>query len=261
MDYDTKVKHLKIYQKLQSKKKRTARDEQMLHSYQVLDGGGLFDSLKQGVSKVASKLKDITSFSSRKAFSPADQKLIDTYGDKKITEIKVIRTPINSMVDTIIRIASFGRFQREAKTKGYDQFFHLYMLIFVEGLDKPILSEKNSTPRFTFDIPKNRYINSDTQMILVPLIKDITLKELISNAQQSMGDTYWRYTYNQFNCQDYVARTLKASGLLTAEAQKWIVQDVLSIGKTLHPLIQKAFQGVTDLDAYGRKILGKGLRI
>lgn len=261
MDYDTKVEHLKTYQKLQRKKRRTPREEQMLHSYKILEGGGLFDSIKAGVSKVASKIKDITSFAPRKAFSPADQKLIDTYGGRKITEIKVVRTPINRVVNAIIQMSSGGRFQAEAKRKGYDDFFHLYMLIFVEGLDKPILAEKNETPRYTLDVPANRYINSNTQLIIIPITKDITLKELIDNSVQNMGDSFWKYSYNQLNCQDFVARTLKASGLLTADAQKWIVQDVLNIGRTLHPVVAKALQGITDILSYGRKVLGKGLTL
>ena len=207
-------------------------------------------------------IKDIFSFKTRQSFSSADQKVLNMYGDKKIIEIKVVRTPIQKWIDTIIKIASFGRFQKEAQKKGYDELMHLYMLIFVEGLeDQPILFEKNSTPRLTLDIPKDKYINDQTQSINIPIPtgKDITLKELISNAQTNMGETFWKYSWNQLNCQDAIARTLKASGLLTPESEKFIIQDVLNIGRTLHPVVQKGFQLITDTDAYIRKILGKGL--
>jgi hypothetical protein len=66
---------------------------------------------------------------------------------------------------------------------------------------------------------------------------------------------------DNLNCQDFIARTLKASNLLTPEASEWIVQNILDIGKTIHPIIRGAFQKLTDLDAYGRKVLGKGLRL
>ena len=260
MDNDTKLEHFKNYQRLQRKRKRTQKEDEMLHSYRILEGGGFFDSIKKGIGKVVNKVKDITSFAPRQSFSPADKKVLDTYGMKQIQEIKVVRTPLSKWIDKIINWASFGKFQKEASARGYDDLFHLYMLIFVDGAPQPILYEKNSTPRITFDIPTDKYINANTQMIMVPLPSgsQLTLSQLVSNAQTDMGADYWKYSMSKLNCQDFISRTLKASNLLTPQAQSWIVQNVLDIGKTIHPIVRAGFQKLTDLDAYGRKVLGRG---
>lgn len=258
MDNDTKRKHYNEYLRLQRKRKRTQDEERKLQSYKTLDGGGFFDTIK----KVALKVKDVlTPFSARTSFSPTDQKVLDMYGNRRIEQIKVIRTPIEKWINTVVNVASLGQFNPAAKKLGYDNLFHLYMLIFVEGLQQPILYEKNSTPRITTDIPKEKYINSQTQQIRVPisLTSQLTLKQFITNAQNFMKGEYWKYTFNKLNCQDFIARSLEGNQLLTPEAKSWIVQDIQTVGKTLNPVVQSAFQKLTDLDAYGRKILGRGL--
>lgn len=257
MDDDMKNKHYNEYLRLQRKRKRTEDDEQKLQSYQTLDGGGFFDVIK----KISLKVKDVlTPFSTRASFSPADQKVLDLYGNRRIEQIKVIRTPIQKWINTVVNVASFGQFNPAAKRQGYDSLFHLYILFFVEGLQNPILYEKNSTPRITIDIPKEKYINSQTQQIRVPisLNSQLTLKQFITNAQLFMKGEYWKYTFDKLNCQDFIARSLEGNQLLNPEAKNWIVQDIATIGKTLSPVVQSAFQKLTDLDAYGRKIIGRG---
>jgi hypothetical protein len=258
MDNDIKKAHYNEYMRLQRKRNRTVDDEQKLQSYKTLDGGGFFDTIK----KVALKVKDIlTPFSARTSFSPADEKVLNMYGNRRIEQVKVIRTPIERWINTVVNVASLGQFAPAAKKMGYDSLFHLYMLIFVEGLQSPILYEKNSTPRITTDIPKEKYINSQTQQIRVPISPEsqLTLKQFVTNAQLLMKGEFWKYTFDKLNCQDFIARSLASNQMLTPQAKEWIVQDIQTVGKTLSPVVQSAFQSLTDLDAYGRKVLGRGL--
>jgi len=261
MDNITKKKHYDRYILLQNKPKKTKKDLILINHYKTLEGGGFFDSIKSLISSGVNKAKQIFSSAPRQGFSDADEKVLQQLGSRQITEIKIVRTPIASWINSIIKWGSGGKFQQQAQARGYDDLFHLYALIFVENFQKPILYEKNSTPRLTLDIPQDKYINADTQVIQIPIPRTLSLATFINQAIGYMGQDYWKYSMGQFNCQDFISRSLQASGLLTDYSKKWIVQDVLDIGKTLPSLLQRGFQGLTDLDAWGRKVLGKGLEL
>ena len=227
----------------------TKDEEDSLRKYHQLLGAGFFDDLISGIKKRFA-------FGTRKEFSPADKKVLEENKGKKIVEIKIVRTPLMKAIDTLIDMASGKKFKKVA---GFDQLFHLFMLIFLEDGTK-LLYEKNSTPRITVDIPSGKEFSKDSRAIVVAEGANLpTLGEFIGKAQALMGDDYWKYSINKLNCQDFIARSLQANGLLNEEDKAFIVQNIQEASKTVHPLIQSAFQKVTDLDAWFRKITGRGL--
>ena len=189
----------------------------------------------------------------RQDFSPTDKKVLNKYGNYSIDKLVVVRTPINKAIDTAINVLSLGKFKKNVKG---DEIYHLYLLIYLKGINTPLLFEKNDTPRLTTTVPSE---TEKTQKMEVNNVSNLTLNQFINNAIRLQGAKFWKYSFNTLNCQQQINASLKASNLLTPELTSFIMQDVTQATKTLNPLIQKGFQAVTDISAIGRRILGLGI--
>lgn len=226
-------------------------------------GGDFLEMVKSIPERVYGLVQDIRApeladvINVREAFSPADTQVIDKYKDVPIVSMRVVRTPINKYINLIIKALSNGKFQEEAKKKGYDTLFHLYLEIYLQGVPNPLLFEKNDTARLTENPPE---LTKYSQTMTVPNVaeKGLTLDEFLTNSINAMGSDFWRYRWDTLNCQGQIKKCLEANGLLTPELNKFIVQDVINAGKTLSPAVRAGFQGITDLSAIGRRVFGLG---
>jgi hypothetical protein len=246
-----KVKHWKTYRTLERKARSdTGINEKEAHNiidYHRLHGAGFFDSIKN-------KVKDF--FSYRKAFSTADSKTYEQNKNKRIVKLFVVRTPLGWFTQTFADIASLGTFSDQAKKLGYDRVYHLYALIYLEGVEQPLLYEKNETVVLRFGSPTT---GEHTQMKQVSVPGNMTLEKFITNAQKQMGDEeYWHYTFDKMNCQRFLMLNLKANNMLTPELEKFILQDASQLLKKA-PIAQKFAQGMADTSAFLRKLTGRGL--
>lgn len=247
-----KIRHWKRYRtlekKIKSNKGISEKEAGDVIAYRRLHGAGFFDSIKN-------KVKDF--FSTRKDFSNADRKTYEANKDKRIVKMMVVRTPLSWFSQTFADIASFGTFSDQAKKLGYDRVYHLYSLIYLEGVEQPILYEKNETVVLRFGSPST---GKDTQMKEVQGIPmDMTLGKFVTNAQKQMGDEeYWHYTFEKQNCQRFLMLNLKANNLLTPELEKFILQDASQL-LAKAPIASKFAQGMAETSAFLRKLTGRGL--
>lgn len=196
----------------------------------------------------------------RKDFSPDDKKVLEQYGSKEITRLVVCRTPISKYINFIVKALSLGKFHDESKkANGSDTIYHLYMLIYTAGSAQPLLFEKNETVRLTTKIPE---LTDKSQTMDVPNVesKHETLKQFIDNGIKLMGDDFWKYKWDSLNCQYQINKCLEASGLLTPELKKFILQDIGEAKKTLPSFFKRGFQAITDVAGIGRRLFGKGLQ-
>jgi len=250
-----KLNHYHQYQSLKAKKKHSKKEKAALQAYEHLEGGGFFDSVKDLISKGVESVKSV--FSPRKAFSKADDKIYKQFGDKMITKLSVVRTPLDKGVQTLVNLLSLGSIKSQQQKLGYDQIYHLYLEIYLEGKAQPLLFEKNETVRLEDKVPAK---TSKTQSMDIPITKPLTLQQFVMAGQQRMGDDYWHYTFDKLNCQNFVQNNLAASDLLTPELTTFIMQDAATLVAKTNPIAKKIMQGVTDVAAFGRKLLGKGLK-
>lgn len=247
-----KIKHWKRYRTLEKKAKSnqgvSEKEAGDIIAYRRLHGAGFFDSIKDKVKSF---------FSTRKDFSNADRKTYEANKDKRIVKMMIVRTPLSWFSQTFADIASFGTFSEQAKKLGYDKVYHLYSLIYLEGIEQPILYEKNETVVLRFGSPST---GKDTQMKEVQGIPmDMTLGKFVTNAQKQMGDEeYWHYTFDKQNCQRFLMLNLKANNLLTPELEKFILQDASQL-LAKAPIASAFAQGLADTSAFLRKLTGRGL--
>jgi hypothetical protein len=162
----------------------------------------------------------------RKQFPPKVRKVLATYGDKKIKEITVARNPIQSYVTQALSWLSGGKLDEELKNHGYDDFYHLFMIVTLEDGTK-LLVEKN-------DVVNMKQVQSMKMKdsVSVPVNKDITFGNFIDNAVKKVGPSIYLYDHINNNCQIFLKNLLQANGLYSSELEKFIMQDVEAVLKS-----------------------------
>ena len=162
-----------------------------------------------------------TAISGRTQAPPIVRNLLSKQGDKVITAINVGRTPVNSVITSILNAVSQGKLEENQKKLGFDQIFHLFLVITLEGGYR-FLIERNESVHVS-----NGDLNRGTQ-ISVPLNKKITLNKFIDTGS-SGNSSFWQYSVSQNNCQAFCLDLLSKNGLLTSEASKFITQDAIKL--------------------------------
>ena len=233
---------------------------------EMIEGGGIFDFLKSAgkkVSNLASNVgKRITgTILGRNDYPPAERNLIFKYGNMPIKSICLYREPLAKGVNTLTNALSVGQMGQLKKKYGYDEMYHLYMVITVqETQDKfpPILIEKNEV----INIHEYPNVNPNAQKLELHLSPkfNYTFKQFLDNGQRVMGSRYFTYDPFDNNCQIFISSLISANPPLEQDnpnANKFILQDVEGLKTELNPISRTLFRGTTGL-ANRMNVLLKG---
>jgi hypothetical protein len=182
--------------------------------HDAITGDGIFDGIK-------------TAFYGRTDY-PNDQKqLIQKYGDKNINNILIGRTPLPSLINNAINIATLGSFQKTLNRSPYDKLYHLFTILTLEDNTK-ILLEKNQAINMkvvgNYNPPKTDYIT-------VNVTHQVNFSQLLENTKQALGGKYFIYNAQTNNCQDFILNMLRSNNLLTQDATNFIKQDIETLFK------------------------------
>jgi len=154
-----------------------------------------------------------------------------------------------------LNFISGGEFGERVKKADYDELFHLFAVITLEG-GKKIMTEKNEVIIISESIPARSEKAEYRQVASVP---SITLEQLFANNKAKMGDKYFTYSAKDNNCQDYLLSLLKASNIGTEEDYKFIKQDTKQLFEGL-PYLRKFANSITGFAGKLDVILsGKGV--
>lgn len=180
---------------------------------------------------------------------------IKKHGSEKISEIRVCRQPVMSIATKLANIATLGELNKKVKDLGYDNVFHLFLKIRLSnGLSYRV--EKNQRVTVT-------RTSSSCKESLMPLNfnPNLTFAEFLNNTLKHMGNSFFVYTVDKFNCQHFVLKALEANRIKVSSKQKyWIKQDVTSIMKH-HPILNKIVNGLAHLAKQGDILLhGNGAK-
>lgn len=190
----------------------------------------------------------------RNDYQPNARKIIKMYGDKKIKEIKIVRQPIQSFINTAFNALTFGQFQKKLEKLEYDKLFHLRMILTLED-NTQIQLEKNEVINIQLKIDKVK----GQEEISVPLNKELTFNQLLEGGKEILKDKYFSYRAFGNNCQDYQIALLKGSDLLNDQLQNFIKQDVEELA-TINPYLKKIANSLTDLGGKFNEIIhGTGI--
>lgn len=221
-----------------------------------MDGSGLKKVLSSAASAVSSKIKKIFTPLTDK-YNNQSQKMINKYGDKKITSIQIRRTPIASILDNVLNLISLGKWAKAKKDQQIDKLFHLALIVVIDG--QQVVIEKNAA----IDLSTNFKTTADTQVQPVPMgDKTFTLNEMLEKTRNAVGDQRY-FAYDPFtnNCQYFIRYLLQTVGLYTDEAKNFLFQDMTGIIKQLPSYVNKVATAVTKTGALVEKWTGHGEEI
>jgi hypothetical protein len=201
-----------------------------------MKGTGVQESLKLLFNEPVSRVKGFITGPTHAP--PAVRELLAKHGDATIQTIQVGRTPLTGVIHNILKIVSLGEIEKNRKKLGYDDIYHLFLLITLsDGYSFKI--ERNQ--RVSVSAPS---VTNRTQIISIPIDKEITLNQLIKNGENGSSE-FWSYNPVTRNCQAFVKSILKRNGLLTPEADKFITQNAAKLLEN-SPLTEKFASKITD---------------
>jgi len=149
-----------------------------------------------------------------------------------------------------------GAFKKAFAKKPYDQLYHLYLWIVVEG--KNITLEKNEV--ITMDIDASVRNGSDTMKVPLPDDRTLTLNELMANTEAMMKQKFLKYSAKDNNCQDFVIAVLKSNGLGDESIYAFVKQDTTGLFANDN-FLRKVSNTLTDVGARANTAIfgaGKG---
>ena len=82
------------------------------------------DKAKKDIVKTSTEL-----IYGRNDYPIEQQRIIDKYGEKQITNIKIGRTPLPSILTKILNVVSLGAFNKIIQRIPYDDLFHLFCIL------------------------------------------------------------------------------------------------------------------------------------
>lgn len=188
---------------------------------------------------------------------PDVRRFIAEKGNLKIKQIVLARTPVQKSVIVFLNLISLGKLDIIRRKLGYDDLFHLYMGVELEDGSWWRI-EKN-------EVVKVRPIGEEglqaREVLGVNFFKHDapTIGQMFDNAYKA-NPRLWLYDAKTDNCQKFIRDMLANSGLLNEHADKFIMQDAVSIFKGLPEYVHKFGKLLTDIAATGDILIqGRGI--
>jgi hypothetical protein len=237
------------------------KDGEGIHKSQIGGAFGLLPSfgppsLRAKPGNIIETIKSAIFFPSRE-MSNAFKSVMRKYGNLKIVGAKIRRAPIGSMLNSMMNILSLGRFDQFRKERNFDKFFHLGIVLQLEG-GKQLLLEKNAKPEFSESFTDTK----DTEyMAPVSIVGQPTLNEFIQKTVDKMTKYgFSNYSWDKNNCQKFILSLLEANGSLTPALKSFIYQDITGIVQRLPSYVDKISRFATDTAARAQELIGQGRR-
>jgi hypothetical protein len=208
-------------------------------------GAGFFDDIKN-------------KFIIQKKYNNKSTKTLKDFGNNKIIGLKIMRTPIMGILNTVLNGISFGQWGKSLKNNNFDTLFHLALIADTDG-GRQIVIEKNE--QINISTSYNVTDKSESQIVNLKGL-DITVNELLEKTRNSVGDDkYFLYDGLSNNCQWYIRYILESNGLYSEEAKTFLFQSMDEIKKEIQPYVGKIMNAVTNTGTIVAQLLGKGLTI
>lgn len=246
--YDDKVKNDSI------------RGEGEINRFKKQIGFGFIPSFLQRpnsmMQQIKDKIKEKIFFPSRE-FSNAFKSIMSKYGNLRIKSARIRRAPIGSAINSLLNILSLGKFEQYRKEKNFDKYFHLGIVLELEG-GKKLLLEKNAKPEFSENFKDT---NDTVYMGPVTISGQPTLNEFIQKTVDRVGPFKFS-NYHPFtnNCQGFILMLLESNNSLTPALKNFIYQDVQTLLERIPSFTDKIARFATDSAARLQELTGNGTK-
>jgi hypothetical protein len=188
---------------------------------------------------------------------PQDQKnLIGDFGEMVVRHIRIERTPLPTLLNTAINLATLGAFKKALNRSPYDKLYHLFIILTLDN-GKTMLLEKNAAINMQLNPPTPPKGTTYLDVNAIP--STLTFKLLLENTKTIMGLQFFPYDSIRNNCQDFILNIFKANHLLTQPIVDFVKQDVNGLFKNFNNTkklmnVVTNLGGVTDIAMKGGRL-------
>jgi hypothetical protein len=157
-------------------------------------------------------------------------------------------------------LISLGKWADAKKKYNYDDLYHLYLILTLDlggGKTKRLLLEKNQSINISESIPEK---TEKTQSLNIFPPKNITLNNLLQNTLNKVGkDQFFIYSpFGGKNCQNFLKDIFTSNDLYNDRINKFVFQSIQELKKDLGGLTTGISKGITDIAAFGERLIGLG---
>jgi len=184
---------------------------------------------------------------------PKVRKMLEQIGNEKVQSLQLVRTPLSTTTRMLLNIASFGQLNKALEKQGIDKFFHLSMII-----NGKYVLEKNEVINLA---RRSGGIPNGSLDLIVPIEGgiDITIKEMLDNTKQLMGNMYGSYDAVNNNCGIFLDNILRANGLSNNNTTEFLNQPTDEVFKSFPKISEIIVKLGTTLGAVAnRQLEGEG---
>lgn len=174
------------------------------------------------------------------------ENLIISEGNQIVSAIKVCRRPVTKAFEYILNLLTFGKMKKEMERLGYDNMFHLYLIVYLE----------NGT---VYSLEKNERVNVVAGEIEGGECEPIytfggaTLEQFIQKSEDLNIENFYQYDTFSNNCQSWVLAILNANGI--SQFNSFVSQSVESLAPEY---IKKFIKGLTNVAGVSNYIMSGG---
>jgi hypothetical protein len=168
------------------------------------------------------------------------RQFIKAHGRDKIQTVSMVRAPVAKVGVIAMQLLTLGKWDEFRKKAGVDSVYHTGLVI-----NGNLVIEKLSKLEGRVDAGYIKQPNAESYPLNISP-DTITISEFLEKGRRKMKEAFYTYDFLKSNCQNFVMEMASANGLLTAEARKFIRQDIDALIKELPSLTQTAGVALTD---------------
>ena len=165
-------------------------------------GFNILDSAKSVVNKVKDVALNVLNNDRSFTLEKYEKKYYDYY----VTDVAIMRIPVESALKKILSIVSLGTFDKIYKQ--YDDIYHLFIVLrlYDRQTKKQSFLQLEKRPNIAIKEVgnfENKEVTSDNRKFY-HLVNQITFGELFTKVRKADGGNLFRYTPTEYNCQQFI---------------------------------------------------------
>jgi hypothetical protein len=161
-------------------------------------------------------------------YNKKSKRLLDLYGDYKLTHIYLVRQPFSKFITFLLNIFTLYNYEKLIN-ESQDNFPYHTLFIFEitlkYGMKKMILLEKNNC----INISENFLINSRQEIKHLKIKKhNLTINSILNETHKRLGnEKFFNWHIYKNNCQEFTKEILKTIGNYTRTNKEFIFRNKL----------------------------------
>ena len=186
------------------------------------------------------------------------QEVLNKNGSSIIKQITIYRNPVQTLYTTILNVLTLGDFLNEAKKKGYDNLFHLFMTVRLDN-GNTLLLERNARVNIV-EVKSPIIIKEGGYILPVKLKKNVSLNNFLTNGEKANSSSIPFYVYHAVknNCQRFINDLLVGNDLITPDLETFVLQDIETLIKS--PLLNTLTKGLTNVANITQNVIAGGCK-